>query len=51
MCAPMTDEHDAEADQLVAELERAGLERAGLITVGTDAEGHETSTLSPRAPR
>jgi hypothetical protein len=36
----MTD-HDAEMDAIVAELEAAGL-----VTVGTDADGHETWTLT-----
>jgi hypothetical protein len=34
--------HDAEMDAIVAELETAGL-----VTVGTDADGHETWTLTP----
>ena len=38
----MTD-HDAETDALIAELEAAGL-----LTIGTDAEGMETWTLTPQ---
>jgi hypothetical protein len=36
-------EHDPETDALIAEIERAGL-----VTIGTDAEGHETWTLTPQ---
>jgi hypothetical protein len=38
----MTD-HDAEADAIVAELQAAGM-----VTIGTDADGHETWTLTPQ---
>jgi hypothetical protein len=34
--------HDPEFDAIVAELERAGF-----VTIGTDAEGEETWTLTP----
>jgi hypothetical protein len=39
--AAMTD-HDPEFDAVVEELQRAGI-----VTIGTDAEGEETWTLTP----
>ena len=38
---PMIEGHDAEVNAIVA-----GLVQAGLLTVGTDADGHETRTLT-----
>jgi len=38
----MTEDHDAELDAIVEELERAGF-----VTIGADADGEETWTLTP----
>gem|GEM_PF-7048519 len=37
----MTEDHDAEMDAIAGELEAVGL-----LTIGTDAEGHITYTLT-----